>query len=96
MKIKTAPNLKIHRLTKAQYERELAAGRIDEAALYLTPKMDIEGGEFTGGVSTNTYKGEDINATPQFRNAIILTSEPDSNTISKLAIGDMVFIVEEV
>lgn len=29
--------LKIHKLTKEQYERELAAGRIDENALYLTP-----------------------------------------------------------
>ena len=29
--------LKIHKLTQAQYERELAAGRIDENALYLTP-----------------------------------------------------------
>ena len=29
--------LKIHKLTQAQYNRELAAGRIDENALYLTP-----------------------------------------------------------
>lgn len=29
--------LKIHNLTQEQYERELAAGRIDENALYLTP-----------------------------------------------------------
>ena len=29
--------LKIHKLSKEQYERELAAGRIDEYALYLTP-----------------------------------------------------------
>ena len=29
--------LKIHKLTQAQYDRELAAGRIDENALYLTP-----------------------------------------------------------
>ena len=29
--------LKIHNLTKEQYERELEAGRIDENALYLTP-----------------------------------------------------------
>ena len=32
--------LKMHKLTKAQYERELAAGRIDENALYLTPDDD--------------------------------------------------------
>lgn len=29
--------LKIHKLTQEQYDRELAAGRIDESALYLTP-----------------------------------------------------------
>ena len=29
--------LKIHKLSKEQYERELAAGNIDESALYLTP-----------------------------------------------------------
>ena len=29
--------LKIHKMTQAQYERELAAGNIDENALYLTP-----------------------------------------------------------
>ena len=34
--------LKIHKLTKAQYERELAAGRIDENALYLTPDEETD------------------------------------------------------
>lgn len=33
--------LKIHKLTQAQYDRELAAGRIDENALYLTPDEEI-------------------------------------------------------
>lgn len=33
--------LKIHNLTKEQYERELAAGRIDESALYLTPYEEV-------------------------------------------------------
>lgn len=34
--------LKIHKLTKAQYERELAAGNIDAYALYLTPDEEID------------------------------------------------------
>ena len=34
--------LKIHNLTKEQYERELAAGRIDENALYLTPYEQVQ------------------------------------------------------
>lgn len=34
--------LKIHKLTKAQYERELATGRIDKNALYLTPDEEAD------------------------------------------------------
>lgn len=34
--------LKIHKLTQAQYDRELAAGRIDENALYMTPEEAID------------------------------------------------------
>lgn len=34
--------LKIHKLTKAQYERELAAGNVDANALYLTPEEDVD------------------------------------------------------
>ena len=34
--------LKIHKLTQAQYDRELEAGRIDENALYLTPDEEID------------------------------------------------------
>ena len=37
MNIQNLSTLKIHKLTKEQYERELAAGRLDESALYLTP-----------------------------------------------------------
>lgn len=40
--------LKIHKLTKEQYERALAAGNIDENALYLTPD---EGVDLTGYVT---------------------------------------------
>lgn len=34
--------LKIHKLTQEQYDRELAAGNIDETALYLTPDEEID------------------------------------------------------
>ena len=34
--------LKIHKLTQEQYDRELASGRIDENALYLTPDEAID------------------------------------------------------
>lgn len=36
--------LKIHKLTQKQYERELAAGRLDENALYLTPDEAVNNG----------------------------------------------------
>ena len=32
--------MKINKLTQAQYDRELAAGNIDENSLYLTPDDD--------------------------------------------------------
>jgi hypothetical protein len=36
------PTLTIHKLSKAQYERELASGRIDANALYLTPDEAVD------------------------------------------------------
>ena len=35
--------LKIHKLTQEQYDRELAAGRIDPDAIYLTPDSNNSG-----------------------------------------------------
>jgi hypothetical protein len=40
MIIENVPTLKIHKLTQEQYDRELAAGNLDENALYLTPGGD--------------------------------------------------------
>ena len=34
--------MKIHKLTQAQYDRELAAGNIDSNALYLTPDEEVD------------------------------------------------------
>lgn len=34
--------LKIHKMSREQYERELAAGRIDEHALYITPDEELD------------------------------------------------------
>ena len=41
MNTKNLSTLKIHKLTKAQYEREKAAGRLDNNAIYLTPEEDV-------------------------------------------------------
>jgi hypothetical protein len=40
--------LKIHKLTKEQYDRELNAGRIDENAIYLTPDNGGDSGIYIG------------------------------------------------
>lgn len=42
MQTENIPILKIHKLTQAQYDRELAAGNIDENAIYLTPDEDLK------------------------------------------------------
>ena len=42
MIIEDLSTLKIHKLTQEQYERELAAGRIEENALYLTPDEGVD------------------------------------------------------
>jgi hypothetical protein len=42
LKTENLSTLKIHKLTQEQYDRELAAGRIDENAIYLTPDEEID------------------------------------------------------
>lgn len=42
MNTKNLSTLKIHKLTKEQYDRELIAGRIDPNALYLTPDEETD------------------------------------------------------
>lgn len=42
MRTENLSTLKIHKLTRAQYDRELEAGRIDATALYLTPDEDSQ------------------------------------------------------
>lgn len=41
MKTTNLLTLEIHKLSQEQYDRELAAGNIDDNALYLTPEDDI-------------------------------------------------------
>ena len=42
MKTENLSTLKIHKLTQEQYDRELAAGNLDETALYLTPDEPVD------------------------------------------------------
>lgn len=50
--------LKIHKLTQEQYDRELAAGNIDENAIYLTPDKDVS----LDGYATEEYVNEQISS----------------------------------
>ena len=54
--------LKIHKLTKAQYERELAAGNIDENALYLTPDDSSSSSVDLTGYATEDFVTNAISA----------------------------------
>ena len=41
MKTENLSTLKIHKLSQEQYDREHAAGRLDESAMYLTPDEEL-------------------------------------------------------
>lgn len=58
--------LKIHKLSQAQYDRELEAGRIDENALYLTPDEEINSpvDSVNGKTGDVTLNASDIGAAP--------------------------------
>lgn len=62
MKTENVSTLKINKLTQAQYDRELAAGNIDENALYLTPEEAITP-EFIGAAAaSHTHDITDVGA----------------------------------
>lgn len=58
MNTENLSTLKIHKLTQAQYDRELAAGRIDASALYLTPEAEID---YSLGTTTKQLSNVDLN-----------------------------------
>lgn len=53
MKTENLSTLKIHKLTQAQYDRELAAGNIDPNAIYLTPDEGIDLSIYVTGEQLN-------------------------------------------
>ena len=70
--------LKIHRLTQEQYDRELAAGRLDANAIYLTPD---EGVDFTG-YATEEYVDK---ATEDLKNELLGGAGEAFDTLKELA-----------
>lgn len=67
--------LKIHKLTQAQYDRELEAGRLDESALYLTPDNGIDTTLTIEGVAADAKAVGDALAEKQPVGDYVLKSE---------------------
>ena len=62
MNTENLSTLKIHKLTQDQYDRELAAGRIDPNALYLTPDEEVDLSAYATKEELNEYVNETVNA----------------------------------
>ena len=58
MIVENISTLKIHKLTQEQYDRELAAGNIDQNAIYLTPDKGIDLSEY----AKTTYVDAGLNS----------------------------------
>lgn len=73
--------LKIHKLTQAQYDRELAAGRIDVNAMYLTPdeKVDLSIYATTSELEALQRLVGDTKVSTQISNAIASKSDTGHN-----------------
>lgn len=60
--------LKIHKLSQEQYDRELAAGRIDADAIYLTPDEGVE-------IATPDWNQNDESAPDYIKNRPFYTGD---------------------
>lgn len=81
--------LKIHKLSKRQYEHELAAGHIDENALYLTPDDSID--------DTLTQEGQaaDAKAVGDKFNTLTLTQNNYGSELPETGVEGQLFLVED-
>lgn len=70
--------LKIHKLSQAQYDRELEAGRIDETALYLTPD-NMDGANLATGSYVGTGSGTKSLTFTQTPKIVFISGGVDSN-----------------
>lgn len=83
--------LKIHKLTQEQYDRELAAGNIDETALYLTPdeEIDLSGYATTEQLADKVDKSDlvqsDWNQTDESAVDFIKNKPDESDALALLA-----------
>ena len=86
MNTQNLSTLKIHKLTQAQYDRELAAGRIDENAIYLTPD---EGVDLSSYATTQYVDSKIAGITNVFTYKGTKTSLSAIQSITNAKIGDV-------
>lgn len=82
--------LKIHKLTQAQYNRELAAGNIDANALYFTPEEEIDLnslGITATATELNYVDGVTSNVQTQLNNKMDLTSAQTASGVKTFTNG---------
>ena len=82
MNTQNLSTLKINKLTQAQYNRELAAGRIDENALYLTPDDNYSNEDIDAILATkaNSSHSHDISDVANLQTTLDeLATKPDWN-----------------
>ena len=83
--------LKIHKLTQGQYDRELAAGNIDENAIYLTPDDNNNNNVITEYDIEKTYEEQQVysaNAVNGLFEALKAEIQGDLDEISDLVGGE--------
>lgn len=87
--------LKIHKLTQAQYNRELNNGTLDEAALYLTPDEEIS---LTKGISVGVKKlmnGETFDAVSKVEvNGLTVTPTVTTYTLPEISVPSVATVSE--
>ena len=76
--------LKIHKLTQAQYDRELEAGRIDENALYLTPDSGVSWED----IENKPFSSETTYTTIIPSTTITLAEIPEEKSITETSVSE--------
>ena len=64
------PTLKIHKLTQDQYDREYAAGNIDENALYLTPDEGVDLSNYATKAYADQAEADALSAAKNYANGL--------------------------
>lgn len=91
MNTENLSTLKIHKLTQAQYDRELNAGNLDASAFYLTPdeEIDLATQNTSGLLSAEDKIQLDYGGTP----IVVATSSDDGVTYTATVNGMSAFTV---